>query len=418
MTPAELEQNLKAGIDAVKRGQKQAGRDLLLKVVSANELSEEGWFWLSIAVDDPADKITALENVLLINPANRNAQANLTWLRGRPTSASPGSGAPTPTPAPPAPAATASGRGAASPPSPSPSSYAPESTPEQVEAIDDPHQCVYCGAPARQELRRCPECKRSLTIKRTRNKSISYTLNTAIYMIGIQIGLGIAESVVVASILSEGRNSFVFYIFDSLKLDRLFGNYLTWPPAWAPILLWASVARVAVFMLLLIGLRVRFSPTYYAAIGAMLADIGWAVFEAIRSFIGPVAALVNILLALASLAFIFGSDRDFEVNDERMLCAPDRRVKGGIELNRRGHGYSRDGRRALAVAHYRAAVAAMPNRAEFYKDLAIGYAQIGYYERALSALAEAKRQSPIETDLDPLQAAIEQKRSADPRPRG
>ncbi|MBI4316038.1 MAG: hypothetical protein HY679_08885, partial [Chloroflexi bacterium] len=178
MTPAELEQNLKAGIDAVKRGQKQAGRDLLLKVVSANELSEEGWFWLSIAVDDPADKITALENVLLINPANRNAQANLTWLRGRPTGASPGSGVPTPSPA-----ATASGHGAASPPpSPSSSSYAPESTLEQVEAIDDPYQCVYCGAPTRQELRRCPECNRSLTIKRTRSKSMSYTLSTAIYM--------------------------------------------------------------------------------------------------------------------------------------------------------------------------------------------------------------------------------------------
>ena len=80
MAPVELNRILKAGIEAVKRGQKPKGRELLLKVVAADERNEDGWFWLSLAVDDPQDKITALENVD-DQSANMTAQANLKWLK-------------------------------------------------------------------------------------------------------------------------------------------------------------------------------------------------------------------------------------------------------------------------------------------------------------------------------------------------
>jgi len=121
---------------------------------------------------------------------------------------------------------------------------------------------------------------------------------------------------------------------------------------------------------------------------------------------------------VAALALIFAADRDFEVNDERILSVPDRRIKGGVELNRRGHNYSRQGKWALAVAHWRAAIAALPNRAEFYKDLAIGYAQIKYYDRALNSLQEAGRQAPVDLDVPKMREIIERKKAADPRPRG
>ena len=405
MSPVELNRILKSGIDAVKRGQKQKGRELLLKVVAAVERSEDGWFWLSMAVDDPKDKTTALENVLTINPANMTAQANLKWLKQA-------------APAETADSRTSTDKAGSGRDQKSATPFAPQSPVENISAIDDPYQCIFCGAPAKKEDRRCPECKRNLITKRARSKSLSYALRTAIFAVGIQFGVAVIEGLVDGTIASEGRNGFIRYVFSTLKLFQFFGDYLSWPAQWVPILLAAASLRVLIFMLVIAGLTARMSLAYYGSIAVMAADIAWSLFRWIRNFLGPFAAVLYIIADIAALALIFAADRDFEVNDERILSVPDRRIKGGVELNRRGHNYSREGKWALAVAHWRAAIAALPNRPEFYKDLAIGYAQIKYYDRALGALAEAGRQSPIDADVPKIKEIIEGKKAADPRPRG
>ena len=403
MSPAELNRILKAGVDAVKRGQKQKGRESLLKVVEADERSEDGWFWLSLAVDDPQDKITALENVLTINPANMTAQANLKWLKKSAAAEATDGRRPT--------AKTVQGPQSATP-------FAPLSPVENISAIDDPYQCIYCGALTKKEDRRCPECKRNLMTKRAKSKSMSYQLRTAVFAAGIQLGVSFIESLVVGSIAAEGRNTFIYYVFSTLRLHQFFGDYLKWPADWVPILVAVASARIVIFLLVVIGLSARVNFAYHASIGVMFADMGWAVFRWLRGFVGPFAAVLYIIADVVALALIFAADRDFEVNEERIVCMPDRRIKGGAELNRRGHLYSKGGQWALAVAHWRAAIAALPNRSEFYKDLAIGYAQIKYYDRALGALQEAGRQSPIDADVPKIKEIIEGKKAADPSPRG
>ncbi len=405
MSPVELNRILKSGIDAVKRGQKQKGRELLLKVIAADERSEDGWFWLSMAVDDPQDKATALENVLTLNPANMTAQANLKWLKKNTPAQTAGGRTRTDN--------TGSGREAKSA-----TPFAPLSPVENISAIDDPYQCIYCGALAKREDRRCPECKRNLIAKRIRSKSRSYALRTAIFAVSIQFGIAGIEAMVDGSIAAEGRNGFIRYLFTALKLVQFFGDYLSWPPHWVPILLAVASARVLIFLLAIAGLTARVSLAYYGSIAVMAAGIAWSLFRWIRNFLGPYAAVFYIIADVAALALIFAADRDFEVNDERILSVPDRRIKGGVELNRRGHNYSRQGKWALAVAHWRAAIAALPNRAEFYKDLAIGYAQIKYYDRALNSLQEAGRQAPVDLDVPKMREIIERKKAADPRPRG
>lgn len=405
MSPVELNRILKAGIDAVKRGQKPKGRELLLKVVAADERNENGWFWLSLAVDNPQDKITALENVLTINPANMTAQANLKWLKKSAAGETTDSRQPA--------NRTVPGRDQKSA-----APFAPLSPVENISAIDDPYQCVYCGALTKKEDRRCQECKRNLMTKRVRSKSLSYALRTAIFAVGIQLGAAVIEGVVDGSIASEGRNGVIRYIFGALKLFQFFGDYLSWPTQWVPILLAAASVRVLIFMLVIAGLTARMSLAYYGSIAVMAADIAWSLFRWIRNFLGPFAAVSYIIADVAVLALIFAADRDFEVNEERVVCMSDRRIKGGVELNRRGHNYSRQGQWALAVAHWRAAIAALPNRSEFYKDLAIGYAQIKYYDRALGALQEAGRLSPVDADVPKIQEIVEGKKAADPRPRG
>lgn len=81
MDEEQLAELLYEGALAVRAGDKERGRDLLLQVVEFDEQNEEAWLWLSGAVDDVEDQETALLNVLDINPNNVFARQGLEWLR-------------------------------------------------------------------------------------------------------------------------------------------------------------------------------------------------------------------------------------------------------------------------------------------------------------------------------------------------
>src|SRR5512139_4071387 len=50
---------------------------LLVEHIKKNPNSEQAWYVLSTAVDDPGKQIECLQRVLRINPANKEAQARL-----------------------------------------------------------------------------------------------------------------------------------------------------------------------------------------------------------------------------------------------------------------------------------------------------------------------------------------------------
>src|ERR671922_73586 len=79
--PAELRRLLREGIQAIQAGDRARGRDLLLRVVEADERVEPAWLWLSAARDDPAEQLVALENVLALNPRHPQALAGVRSLR-------------------------------------------------------------------------------------------------------------------------------------------------------------------------------------------------------------------------------------------------------------------------------------------------------------------------------------------------
>jgi tetratricopeptide (TPR) repeat protein len=62
---------------------------------------------------------------------------------------------------------------------------------------------------------------------------------------------------------------------------------------------------------------------------------------------------------------------------------------------------------ALAVAQWRKAVGLAPRQAEYYRDLGLGYAQIGRYDRSLRALHEAQRQSSDPAEVGRIIALVE-----------
>jgi len=69
--------NLKEAIDAIKAGDKQAGRKLLVEIIKAEPRNEIAWLWLTKAVDTLEDQRRCLEQVLEINPNNETAQKAL-----------------------------------------------------------------------------------------------------------------------------------------------------------------------------------------------------------------------------------------------------------------------------------------------------------------------------------------------------
>lgn len=71
------------GALALTQGDKMRARDLLMRVVEADEGIEQAWLWLSGAMDDPEDQRTALENVLALNPNNEHARYGLQVLDGK-----------------------------------------------------------------------------------------------------------------------------------------------------------------------------------------------------------------------------------------------------------------------------------------------------------------------------------------------
>lgn len=398
MTSENLSAKLQAGIDAVKRGQKKRGRELLLEVVAEDERLEQAWYWLSLAVDSLDDKIVALENVLAINPENKNARASLTWLHKQHSAGD-------------SPVAEPVNLNGAL------THFGTPSPVDPVGAIDDPHQCIYCGAHVPHDHRQCMECGRNLMEKRKRSQRGSGALRTAAFGMIAQTSMATTEFIVLVSLLLQGRNVVVNYVYETLSFADLFGDYLSWPPEWTPILLVVGALRVIIYLLLLLGLLQQMSIAYYSSVTFIIADILWTVFRWYSSFLGIIIAIADVVLAVTVVAFVFASDRDFEVNEQRILCKPDRSTKGGIALNRMGHIYRREGKWALALAYWRAAVAAMPERAEFYKDAAVGYGQIGYYKRAIKALEEAGRQAPYDNEIVQIRQAVEEKRAADLHPR-
>lgn len=403
MTPVEIESLLQEGIASVKRGQKTRAAKMLMKVVEADEKNEQAWFWLSMAIDDTEDKITALENTLTINPSNTAAQTNLNWLRSRSVTEK----AP-PRKTGPLPAQDKTGH-----------PLAPEAPPQDVEGLlDDPYQCVYCGAPAGRDLKRCPDCGRNLMTKRAHTKNVSSSLRTVAFSLMMQTALAMLEGIVLVVVNYQGNNGVIQYTYYTIHLEEYFGDYLIWPADWPPILMLVAGIRIALFTALTLALLFQFTPAYYAAIGTLVADAVWTVFRWMNKFLGPGAAVVDIIFDLITLALVFATDRDFAVNEERTLCLPQPHIKGGLEFNRLGHIYRQKGMWALAVRYWRLAVGAMPLRPDFHKDLAVGYAQIGYYQRALNALNEAKRQTPDDPDMPQLARLIAEKKAKDPRPRG
>jgi hypothetical protein len=75
--PTDIDKWLREAVTAIKQGDKETGRDLLMRIIEEDDMHEQAWLWLSAAVEDREERIICLENVLTINPHNKAAQNGL-----------------------------------------------------------------------------------------------------------------------------------------------------------------------------------------------------------------------------------------------------------------------------------------------------------------------------------------------------
>ncbi len=75
--------SLRQAITAIKAGDKQAGKQILAKVLKADPRNEKAWLWMTEVVDRDEDRLKFLRNVLKINPNNETVKRKLAALQRR-----------------------------------------------------------------------------------------------------------------------------------------------------------------------------------------------------------------------------------------------------------------------------------------------------------------------------------------------
>lgn len=391
MDPAEIQAMLRAGIQALRAGDRARGRRLLLDVVTADERQEPAWLWLAEALDDPADQIMALENALALNPGNAPARRRLEQLRGlagaSPAPAEPAAPAPVETPA-----------------ETSEPAAAPAALTLGVDPDDDPLLCPFCGQITAEADERCPHCRRSLLAPGR--------WQAGCYLYGLLILLGLnAQGAVVQAALPIMVESLAGQIDLSRVLALVgLGNGLVDVPFWA----------LAFRALLLGGLLVLFlndaQLSYKLGAGLLALDLAGVSAATGLGWLPPRLFFVNVGLTAPAWLLTLAALVSQQLARRRLYTTLDLGLHGSLDYHKRGREHARAGRLALAAPHFQKAVLLAPKVIGYYKDLAAVQAQLKRYNKARQTLQAGAQRAPHDPDFPRLLAEIERAQSAPPRP--
>jgi tetratricopeptide (TPR) repeat protein len=366
---------LNRGIQAVRSGDRALGRDLLLRVVAENERVEPAWLWLSAALDDPADQLTALENVLALNPTNAQALAGKETLLHRLGRAVP---APAKETAPPSNAVMPSADDATVE-SPSADLFLAE---------DDPLQCAYCGQLTVEEDERCPHCGRSLLVPGFwRAGGHQYSL---LILVGLVVQAAMVQSAA-AYLLAFMPNS----------LAAVPGSEVI---AASPMI--AAVARGVLWAIILVMLLGDSLAAYKWAALLAAADLGWQALGLGLGWVGRELAAVNGTLGLFIGVWSFSAVIGQAQARRRLLVAVDRGLQSAPLFNERAEHYAKRGMWAMAAVHWQKAVARQPREPSYYKALGLAQTRLGRHAQAVRTLRSGAELAPEDNEFERLIGAI------------
>lgn len=386
MSEAKAERWLEEGITAVKNGRRAEARILLLKVVEADDENESGWLWLSSVMDDEADRRTCLENVLELNPNNTAAKRTLAELDKA--------------------AAAPTGQ----PVNTAVSSGAPVIEYQQHETFDDVWSrnvplCGYCAAGVQNEQDRCPRCQRSLLVKVYRYAEPSSNLVLFWFSLVVMACLFIVQVTYVAvawpnplSILS-GLFTAVLLLGTAVAI-----NYRQF---------WAFVLAYGLILLIIV------SAITQLLITPDLTGLGFdSLDEALRGVVEPLTSGTwkvikgaQLGMAMLTLLFAYLAGPDFERVQYRQIATATKGLHHGSEYHGAAQRLAKAGLWATAVMNWQRAVALEPTRITYQRHLGEAYARLGFYERSLDVLQNARHRTShpdVQAELDTVVQKVQQ----------
>jgi tetratricopeptide (TPR) repeat protein len=401
---AALTALLNEGIAAVKAGDKARGRELLLRVVEADERVEPAWLWLSAVVDGPADQLVALENVLALNPRHPQALAGAERLR-RQLGVKAEAAEATPT-APDGPEARETSSAPAEAPVPAATTQvvptpakATSSSPGHALATrgldisaaeDDPDQCAYCGRPVDPEAERCPYCRRGLLTSGLWQPGLYQ------YLLLILVGLQLQFSML------QGLAAFLKANYPETLSFLPMGELLA--PAGNP--LGPATVRVVAWAVLLMMLLNDSGRAYGAAAGLAALDLAWAGGGlALGMLAKELAAVIAALASGIALTGVSATISQAQAR-RRLRVVPDRGLNSAMLFHRRAGQYARRGLWALAALHWQRAIVHNPREPMYYKALGRAQARLGRYASAVRSFRSGAELAPEDREFARLIEAV------------
>ncbi len=406
MTTPDIQQWLQDGIAAVKRGNGEQARQLLMQVVEADERNEQAWLWLSGVVATNDERRVCLENVLAINPDSTVAKKGLLKLGGGPADAiEQGEGG-------------QNGRKhyhvrrERTPLSAASAILYPDQQVQEWEwdepeldirrkgfdtavhsqsKFDDAWEsetelCPYCAQELALEDKKCPQCEHNLIEQRFRYDPPSRNMYV---FFSVLIGQG---NLFAAQIIYDlVQNQAI--IWDNVATATLFmgaffivGMGVYWRQFWAYALSIAVQFLIMFVVVVSILLPVDFTllnlPVNDPAIQGFIASFGDWVSQTIRV----------LQIAGASLGLLYGVlvvAPDFVRDQKRLTAVLSKNLKFASDYNIQAKKLAQKGMWATAVLHWQHAAGKEPHTISYQRQLGLAYAQLGFYDRSLDILQSA-----------------------------
>lgn len=405
---------LRAGITAVKKGDRVQGRELLEKVIEADEHNEQAWLWLSGAVDSAEERQICLENVLAINPDNALAQKGLAKL-AQANPPEPAAGKTQIVRREYAPLSMASAllypesqvktwewRDPTAVPDKAPvTGYQAKESYDDIWTKDVP-MCGYCAQALTPEDGRCPSCKKELIVKYFRYPEASSNLTILWVLL-----LGVGQFFLLQLIYNLlARNNMYAAVGSGLVLVIFvilaFGVHFR--QSWAHLI--AIYFLVAV---ILVSLLRWVLPADLAVLG--IADLDPAIQQFVQPLTSGLGETIRLFILggslLALFYAIFKAGPDFDRVTVRQVATLTKGPKTAADFNAAATQLARRGLWATAVLHWQNAAAKAPQNITYQESLGQAYAQLGFFKRSLDVLQSAQQRTGSSERLATIQQLIQ-----------
>jgi tetratricopeptide (TPR) repeat protein len=462
----QVDEWLREGIAAVRAGQDERARDLLIRVVACDEQNVQAWLWLSGVAESLEDRKVCLENVIKIDPDNAAAHKGLAWVQQQMQQQAPETSPlqevspftvlpeevpveltpPVSIPEPPVVERTRNpvtlaaamlkedfaSQWSVPDPEISPAAAVPEPSVEVQGSTSIPSDIVVPGDMADDELSvepeisspavqdefsneyACPYCAAATEHddKRCRScgkdlwaKSRKYEKRSSWLWVFVAFQTFNTLGLLILP--------FAVY-FGGLELLELLSSYGeadTLPSSGVITVIALLSALPALFSgAVLVGLYFRWGVVYWLFVAEALVEVLLSVLA--MAFVHPASGIPGFVSAMAGTVLVFQIGGDFEWNRRRILLRTDRGLKSSVEYLMRADFYTKQKMWALAVVHIRAAQGLLPDRLDCHVALVVAYIRLKRYDLADRALLQAKRLAPGDPRLAELEALLDEMRSS------